>query len=68
MAHRLDAGAVDVGEDGREVRRCMDGKQRLTAIKKFMEGQVSILVLYLLSQSLNELCRFLVRGDPSYRR
>ncbi|KZT04641.1 uncharacterized protein LAESUDRAFT_657375 [Laetiporus sulphureus 93-53] len=28
-------------EDGEQVRRCVDGKQRLTSIQKFFDGQVS---------------------------
>ena len=27
-------------EDGEEVMRCVDGKQRLTSIQKFFDGQV----------------------------
>ena len=27
-------------EDGEEVRKCVDGKQRLTSIQKFFDGQV----------------------------
>ena len=28
-------------EDGHKIMRCVDGKQRLTSIQKFMDGQVS---------------------------
>lgn len=34
--------AVYYNEDGLEVRHCVDGKQRLTSIQKFFDGQVSI--------------------------
>ena len=34
--------AVQV-DDGDEVRVCVDGKQRLTSIQKFFDGQVSLL-------------------------
>jgi hypothetical protein len=33
--------AVQRDEDGEEVRVCVDGKQRLTSIQKFIDGQVS---------------------------
>lgn len=33
-----------VVEDGIEVRRCVDGKQRLTSIQKFIDGQVRTLM------------------------
>lgn len=32
--------AVHLDEDGEEVRICVDGKQRLTSIQKFMDGQI----------------------------
>ncbi|OCH89000.1 hypothetical protein OBBRIDRAFT_836129 [Obba rivulosa] len=32
--------AVFKDEDGEEVRKCVDGKQRLTSIQKFFDGQV----------------------------
>jgi hypothetical protein len=32
--------AVMRDEDGEEVRVCVDGKQRLTSIVKFLDGQV----------------------------
>lgn len=35
--------AVQV-DDGEEVRVCVDGKQRLTSIQKFFDGQVSSFV------------------------
>ncbi|KAI0768751.1 hypothetical protein BD413DRAFT_614251 [Trametes elegans] len=31
---------VSQDEDGEEVRRCVDGKQRLTSIQKFFDGQI----------------------------
>ena len=34
--------AVYKDEEGEEVRCCVDGKQRLTSIQKFFDGQVSI--------------------------
>lgn len=33
--------AIFKDEDGEEVKRCVDGKQRLTSIQKFIDGQVS---------------------------
>lgn len=33
---------VIVREEGHRVMRCVDGKQRLTSIQKFMDGQVSV--------------------------
>lgn len=41
--------AVYYNEDGLEVRHCVDGKQRLTSIQKFFDGQVSIRPLLLLA-------------------
>jgi len=35
--------AVQKDEEGEEVRVCVDGKQRLTSIQKFFDGQVSSL-------------------------
>ncbi|KAI0779947.1 hypothetical protein C8Q74DRAFT_1367755 [Fomes fomentarius] len=32
--------AVFKDEDGEEVKRCVDGKQRLTSIQKFIDGQI----------------------------
>ncbi|KAA1476804.1 hypothetical protein DENSPDRAFT_843892 [Dentipellis sp. KUC8613] len=32
--------AVVTGDDGEEVRICVDGKQRLTSIQKFIDGQI----------------------------
>ena len=34
--------AVQKDEEGEEVRVCVDGKQRLTSIQKFIDGQVSV--------------------------
>jgi uncharacterized protein with ParB-like and HNH nuclease domain len=33
--------ACTIDEDGEPVRVCVDGKQRLTSIQKFLDGQVS---------------------------
>ena len=38
--------AVYKDEDGTEVKCCVDGKQRLTSIQKFFDGQVSSLNLH----------------------
>ncbi|EGN99785.1 hypothetical protein SERLA73DRAFT_179998 [Serpula lacrymans var. lacrymans S7.3] len=32
--------AVHIDDDGEEVRTCVDGKQRLTSIQKFLDGQI----------------------------
>ena len=40
--------AVMLDEEGIEVRRCVDGKQRLTSIQKFIDGQVSLTARILL--------------------
>lgn len=32
--------AIVEDEEGEDVRRCVDGKQRLTSIQKFIDGQV----------------------------
>ena len=34
-------------EDGESVRVCVDGKQRLTSIQKFFDGQVSLAFAHL---------------------
>jgi hypothetical protein len=39
-------------EDGFETRLCVDGKQRLTSIQKFFDGQVSPVFLFLWAPSL----------------
>ena len=40
--------AVVKDEDGEEVRRCVDGKQRLTSIQKFIDGQVSVAHMFII--------------------
>lgn len=35
--------AIHKDSEGEEVRICVDGKQRLTSIQKFFDGQVSLL-------------------------
>lgn len=40
--------AVYYNDEGLEVRHCVDGKQRLTSIQKFFDGQVSIPLVSLL--------------------
>lgn len=32
--------AVSTADDGTELRTCIDGKQRLTSIQRFMDGQI----------------------------
>ena len=46
--------AVYKDDEGEEVRCCVDGKQRLTSIQKFFDGQVSThrLVVAYISSSL----------------
>jgi uncharacterized protein with ParB-like and HNH nuclease domain len=43
--------AVQRDEDNEEVRICVDGKQRLTSIQKFFDGQVSPSSLQLVDRS-----------------
>lgn len=54
--------AVQKDDEGEEVRICVDGKQRLTSIQKFFDGQVSArqsLVYLSVTNFWN--CRYLVR-------
>lgn len=37
--------AVYRDDEGEEVRSCVDGKQRLTSIQKFFDGQVSLILI-----------------------
>lgn len=52
--------AIVLDEDGEEVRRCVDGKQRLTSIQKFIDGQVSGVYIYKWPPDGTFLCRYLV--------
>ncbi len=37
--------AINKGSDGEETWCCVDGKQRLTSIQKFFDGQVRVVLL-----------------------
>jgi len=45
--------AVSTSDDGSETRTCIDGKQRLTSIQKFMDGLVSAIIY---CDTLNRQC------------
>jgi hypothetical protein len=55
-------------EDGEEVRVCVDGKQRLTSIVKFLDGHVcSLLYTHLIMHETHSRfhCRLHVCDHPS---
>jgi Protein of unknown function DUF262 len=60
--------AVEKDEDGKELRVCVDGKQRLTSISKFMDGiydsiNYTILLIFLLGQVCSFRCSHMSSTD-----
>ena len=65
--------AVMQDEDGEEVRVCVDGKQRLTSIVKFLDGHVCtplyiLLAMYVLIRSSIADCMCVIRCCISHVR